>query len=231
MALDEQHITRAEKYIREEMSAEERTSFEAELSTNDALRVAFDFVKDTEKALEVTEYKRLKSMLKENSKSSGFRFKRWLGIAASVALVATFGYLIFGVDQTTTEDLYNQYYEAYPNIVDPVNRSSDGGNSPFQLYELGNLDEALDYFSVMATSDTTLFYKGQVHMSLGNYEKSVTAFSRLDKSSTFYVSSQWYLALAHLKLGDNKNAERILKPLSEGDSNYADRARKIIESL
>lgn len=230
MALDEQHITLAEKYIREEMTAEERTSFEAQLSTDEALRAAYDFVKDTESALEITEYKRLKSILGENSKSSEFRYKRWLGIAASIALVATFGYIIF-VGQTSTEDLYNQYYEPYPNIIDPVNRSSAGSSSPYQLYEQGNLNEALDYLTVMSASDTTLFYKGQVHLSLGNYEKSVTAFYRLDKKSTFYASGQWYLALAYLKLGQEREAEERLKAIVDSGNSYADRAREIIKSL
>ncbi len=231
MALDEQHITWAEKYIREEMTAEERTSFEAQLSTDEALRAAYDFVKDTEKALEITEYKRLKSILGENSKSSGFRFKRWLGIAASIALVATLGYIIFVGGQTSTEDLYNQYYEPYPNIIDPVNRSSTGSSSPYQLYEQGNLNEALDYLSVMSTSDTTFFYKGQVHMSLGNYEKAVTAFNRLDKNSTFYASGQWYLALTHIKMSQEKRAEELLKVIADSGNSYADRAREILDSL
>ena len=230
MALDEQHIDRVEKYIREEMSSEERVAFEADLKVNEALRTAYNFVRDTEKALDVTEYKRLKSVLGD-SKRDRFGFKRWLAIAASIALVATVGYFIFGGGQISTEELYNQYYEAYPNIVDPVNRSSEGVNSPYQLYEQGNLDEALDYFSVMSLSDTTLFYKGQVHMSLGNYEKSVTAYKRLDSTSTFYASSQWYLALAHLKLGEKKKAQDVLKHVIDEGSTYAIRAQELLDSL
>ncbi len=160
--------------------------------------------------------------------------KRILAVAA-VILFCIIGYLYLFSEKKTPQLLADQYFEPYTL---ELSRGDDKsiGNSFKQgrvYYNAQKFENALPFFEAIKTKDkqAQLAY-GISLFETGQFESALKEFSDLSKKSTKYKNSAlWYQALVYLKLSAIDQAKSLLQILSDGNSAYAPKAKKILTQL
>lgn len=229
---EEKHLDKIDKYFQCRMSELEIEAFKTELDSDTELRALFDFVQDTKVATDFHAKGRLKSVLQDQERHLQKKTSyRRLQVAASIALLATFGYFILDGNNPDREALYNRYYEVYPNIVDPARRSSDGLSSIYQLYENKQYDASLQFLEAKETSDTIMFYMAQSQLALEQYQSAKVNFANIGQASVFSEAAQWYEALILLKMEEDALLDSKLQEIIERDGSYRERAIDLKEML
>jgi tetratricopeptide (TPR) repeat protein len=162
--------------------------------------------------------------------------KHWLKYAAAVLLVliALGSYFIF--HWSPTGDLFQKYFEPYPNILAMKGDVKTELSTALLYYEVRDWDSAILLFQKVLTNDqnnySAMFYLGNALLANG---KSDQAIYWLDKAyaSDLNLSNQikWYLALAHLAEGDRSNALNHLNSLIESDNFYRSKAKKLLKQI
>ena len=76
-----------------------------------------------------------------------------------------------------------------------------------------------------------LFYSGFVYYNLGDYDQSITCFSKVIKSdiANFDEEAMWYLGLSYEKKGDLAKSRTIFTTISKSTSYYSNQAREKIK--
>ena len=217
------------KYFEKTLSNTEKTKFEAELLKNEGFKQEFEFQKELKKAIEVSERQSIKANLQkfEKPKVIPFQLKRFYPYAAILVLFICL-WFIFKNSQNP-QDLYSDYFSMYPNVVEPISRSSVENSlkqEAFQNYELGKFNEALLDFDVLLTSDNPdkniiNIYKANIYLNLNNPEKAIALLKKnLLESNQWRDKSLWYMALAYLKLENLEQAKETLLLLSKETDNF-----------
>lgn len=228
MSIKEEYIDRAEKYLRGELTANEASAFESELSSNESLRETLQFVRDVRTGIAINTVRSLKSQLQKGEGKKNRRYK-WLAIAASLALIATVSYLIVNqMRSVDTKAIYNELYSPYPNVIAPANRSgSTSGIEGLKLYEQGNYKAALEVLSDHEKNDTINFYMAQALLATGSDARALAYFSSIDHTSKFSNAAHWYEALIYLKQQQKGKAIEKLDRIIDANNAYSDKARKV----
>lgn len=224
-ALSKEEETAFQAYLQDENFAEE-VEFRKQLSRaarergRDQLKALF---KETDAELDAQEESNLKPL-----KPKRFNFFR-LGIAAAI-LLAVIAYFWL-TDSPSNEALFAAHYEAFPNLIAPIDKGADVENDLAQAlraYERGDFQEAVVLFESLPELDKN----GQVYygLSLLSVEQNTNAVAQLqvvasDKNARYQQAAQWYLALAFLKTGDRSSSKSVLKQIIERpDHRYLDKA-------
>lgn len=233
----EQNNEQLDRYFRNEMSEEERKEFLIKIENDEELKRQFDQHKDLVKAIQFSSLGNLKDQLKEKEKEYTPTPKKsfiYLKMAAGICLLAISTWFIVEFSKTSSSPnkLYADNYEPYPNIVNPLNRSSDAiSKDPYALFELGEYNEALSILKTYNQTDTVLFYTGQVHLALNQNTPAIESFEKIQTSSMFADATMWYKALAYLAEGKATEAKEVLSSISKGESAYSQRAKSILTDL
>jgi tetratricopeptide (TPR) repeat protein len=168
--MNEDQTNRIEKYLRGEMTGEDRRSFEADMVKNPELKQETIAMSKILKGINIAFNQDLKGALQEKeqtispvSQKKTLRIGVITSIAAGIALIAVI-YLYNFLPGPDLVKLYTEYYEPYPNIMEPVNRSSDYNNTAYFNYESGHYEAALEGFNRILSKnpkhEPTLFYAG-----------------------------------------------------------------------
>ncbi len=97
------------------------------------------------------------------------------------------------------------------------------------------MKKSLARFEVILTTYpddiNALFYSGFAFYNLGDYDQSISYFSKVIKSeiANFDEEAMWYLGLSYEKKGDNTRARNIFLTISRSTSYYADQAKEKIK--
>lgn len=226
------------KYFENTLSNENQQEFD-DLLENDkdfAQDVAFQI--NLKKAITLNERSTLKQKLQsfEAEKNQKKTFK-WQYIAASVAILI--GSFWFFNQNSNSQQLYNQYYQTYPNTVAPVVRgenSNDLKTVAFFEYDSGNYNKAYQLFINIYNSenqDYALFYGSLSLIELNRHQEALTLLNRFDatKSNDFTPFVKWFKALSYLKLEQNSEAITLLKELSATQNPLQNQAEELLEKL
>ncbi|MTI22669.1 hypothetical protein E1176_16675 [Fulvivirga sp. RKSG066] len=235
MSVNNAYIEEVDRYLRGDMSREERAEFEAQIEKNPELKELHEFTRDTQAALEINELGALKQQLQQTEDRLRKKNNRypWVKIAASLLIVITLGFVIYQFSKPNYDQLYDEYYRPYPNIVSPTNRSSEQNSlDAYQLLERGETDKALTkLYATSVANDTVTFYLGQALLAKGKYEEAIAKFKSIAPQSTFFEPAQWYESLAYLQTDDQEKLLLKLDQIINSQSSYAQRAKKIKEGL
>jgi hypothetical protein len=228
-----------ERYFENKLSQEEALLFQNYLETDASFAEEFAFQKNVKKAITLNERADLKQKLQsfETPKSA----KKWLSkwsVAASIAVVLGAGYWFMNQSSNNIE-LYEDYYQSYPNVVAPNVRgenSEDIKSEAFYEYDNGNYEKSLVLFSKIYDTDKddyALFYKALSQMELQKTTEAIATFKQFDlgKNNAFTPFVKWYLALAYLKEKQQDKAIPLLKSLTENENPQEDQAQKLLEDL
>ncbi len=186
----------------------------------------------------------------EGNKSHLMLNKRIYYVLAVAALIVA-GVFIF-IPDNTDRQLYEAYFQPYPNEVVPYTRGQQVPeefehldaleyNSIVQAmkyYDQGNYKEALKLFTGnVAQSENNagiLFYKSICQLETNKEIQAIGNFSYILSLTTPPLEKQaeWYLALAYLKTNQTGKATQLLEKIHNEKSHpYAEKAEELLIKL
>lgn len=219
------------QYLENELSAEEKTNFEKQLSEDTELASSFEVFKELHLHLEnkfsneqeLKEFKNtLKSISKKNFKTQKIKvvaFKPWqYTIAASVAILV--GLFFFQNVNPSFEEYSN------PEMTTLVERG----------YVNENLKLAQDAFNSKKYKTSIPYFEGVLKVNKSpeiqyfyaislledtQFQKAETNFSELKSGTSIYkINATWYLALSKLKQKEYKSCKEILLTIPDDFEDY-----------
>ena len=201
-----------EKFLLDQLSSEEKDIFESRLQDPDFSN-ELEIQADLMAALKSKGRDQIKSDLVEienriakpgaEISQPKIRLGRIFAIAASISIIF-FAWYFYQGKTPQEEQLFAKYFEPYPNLVNPIDKSigqPPSQGDPFRLYELEKYVEAIQQFGLdTSKSEAVYFYKGLSELALGNASEALSDLELIrDKGGTYYTTAQWYKALANLK--------------------------------
>lgn len=229
-----------EKYFENSLSAEEQIEFKKLFKDDEDFTKAFAFERDVKKAFTLNERAKLKQKLKsfDEVKTVKLSTSKWYYAAACLILIAGFSVWL-SLKQASNEELFQTYYQTYPNVVAPTVRGTQLENiktKAFEAYDNGEYQLAAKLFDEIYTkdqSDFALLYQSLSLMELKQYDAAKRNFKKFDyaKNDQFSNYFKWYLALAELQTNDKESAITLLKELSSVANPMQEMAKKLLTDL
>lgn len=229
--INPQTFDRIERYLMDQMSHDQKTNFENEMAADTLLRnevdlqrelitaVEVDFISKTLNDLDLDEQDmhQSKNLRPINSRINYFKF---IGIAASIILIAAIGYFLL----QQSNDLYNQYYEADPGLSTTMGEASN-----YEFYD-GMVDYKMEKYDVAKNAwmplqtkfpdnDTLNYYVAMADLNLNNFQESNKLLEKIPTTSVFYKDALWYQALIAVKHEDLETAKIKLESLETTKAN------------
>lgn len=213
-------------YIQNKLSADERKAFELTLDKDKELQNSLNEHKAILEAFKVNEAKRLKNRLKDhedqisNTKSSKPN-PIFFAIAATV-LVLIGASVYFNLYQ---QNLYDQYFESYPNVYQPIVRgNSEQSTEAFVYYEnddFKNAQKAFENYLEKNNNPNIRFYLALSYLNDNQPLQALTEFEKLENIEfEFQAEVYWYSSLANLKLEKKSDAIKLLDILNSKFPEY-----------
>lgn len=228
-----------ERYFEHQLSEEEQNILQNYLDTDASFAEEFAFQKNVKQAITLNERAELKKKLQsfEPQKSTKNWISKW-SVAASIAVVLGAGYWFMNQSPDTVE-LYDQYYQSYPNVVAPTVRgesTTDLKSQAFYEYDSGNYPKSYELFSQLYATDKddyALFYSSLSLIEMDKPQEAIALMNQFDlnKNNGFTPYFKWYKALSYLKIGEKEKATELLQSLSENQNPQQEQARKLLKEL
>lgn len=231
-----------EAYFLNKLSADEVEELKKRLQDDSATKEDFIFQLELSKVLQENEKKKIKQRLQLlDQKGSPLKVK-WWAVAASIAVLFVLAWVfnLFTINQQY-DQLYSAYFQAYPNVIAPIERSSNGNISAlqkeaFQLYENEKYDKATLAFEKLYSQEHeeyARFYWLISTMGSEEYTKAIELYKQNEQweKSEFEYPAKWYAALAYLKLANEKEAVHLLKEIQVSNHALSKSAEKLLAEL
>jgi len=169
------------------------------------------------------------------SQQLSFSFRKYYRIAGIILLLLISILVILVIQKPsmpTPEELYNQYYEPYEDLI--IDHEKDVADTKQQLY-LGmdaykqeKYDQAIMYLEtyIQQHSDelSPYLYLGIAYMEIEKMPQAIQKFQNLTSSPEVGQQAQWYMALAYLKEEKVQKSIEILRNIVEVQSAHYKRA-------
>ena len=138
-----------------------------------------------------------------------------------------------------TSALLEEYFQPFPNIIQPLDpdlASQSVKEQAFKLYNIGKYDQArilFDELQLSLNDPEVDFYHGICLMKLNQPDEALKLFRGISKNVQFYDHARWYSALAYLQNGEIDKAKDLLKSISEkaGMVYNQEQAKKLLNRL
>ena len=123
------------------------------------------------------------------------------------------------------QNIYDQYFEIYPNVYEPIVRnSSENPEKAFVYYENQNYEKAQSAFKSLIQineNSNIRFYFALSYLNNNQPEKAILEFKKIKNSNfDFRAELLWYQALANIKLNNYAEAQTLLSQLISDYPNY-----------
>ncbi len=244
-AFDQEAIGR---YLKDLMDQEEKFLFEQQMAQQPGLAAEVVLQRDIQQGIRAHGYTSLKELLKNADRNSppaedsppesGHRLYTWMLVAASLAAVLLLGYLLLP-NQPGHQTLVASYYQPYPNILSPADRSpleaEDSLKQALYAYESGNYRQAIALFEQNEGQwhEGHRFYLALSYYEAGQPARTVDLLHKVikKKESLFYEPALWYQALAYIRIARVQPARENLKTLAKDNNSYRQKATDLLESI
>ncbi len=228
-----------ERFFENQLSDEEQKIFQNYLDTDPVFAEEFAFQKNVKQAIVLNERAELKKKLQsfESPKSSRKWISKW-SVAASIVVVVGAGFWFMNQSPNGAE-LYDEYYQSYPNVVAPTVRGeskTDLKSQAFYEYDSGNYQKAYDLFSQLYATDKddyALFYSSLSLIELNKPQEAITLMDEFDlnKNNGFTPYVKWYKALSYLKIDQKEKAIELLRSLVDNQNPLQEQAQNLLKEL
>jgi len=237
-----EHEELIEKHLQNKLSSKERLEFKKLLESNPAFKKEVSLHTNLKKVVEHeddTNFKNLIADLEKNTtqKQPNYSYTKWL-IAASIALLFGLTYFLNTSQKISTDQLFAQNFEPYRNVVAPIVRSDnqqDDKTRAFMAYEKGEYEIAISLFTKLYSETKEpyyLFYKANALLKLERAKEAIPLLlEHLKTKDTLTKKTNWYLALAYIKLKEKKKAKELLKKVVDDKSYKSKEAKKLIDKF
>lgn len=210
------------------LSAEEERLFDLQFSDNSDFREQYFVYKEMMEVIIVAEKKNLKQKLERLNQSKKKKLKLWLPLAASFILLIGLASIFYSRD---TNDLYDTYFDTYPNLILPTTRGGqeNGGilEKAFFNYDRRQFEEANRAFEtyLQNNKDSRIsFYQAMGLMNSRKLEEAKKILVSVEKSENesfeYMQETRWYLALLYMREGNKENALKLLETNKAKESDF-----------
>ncbi len=157
---------------------------------------------------------------------------RWQWAAVALVLLASAIWIFFLYEKQSPQTLFADYYEKYPNLIDPISKGSTRDViSISQLYESGDYATA-----VLRQPGDSLqqYYQALSQIELGRLDRAEVLLRQISEDQThrFHEGARWNLALVYVKENKMKEAYVILLQISTSEHHaYTDQAARLRRDL
>lgn len=239
--MNEERYLLFDQYLANELSAEEKVTFEKQLAEDPEFASAFTTFKELNLHLEnkfgnekdLNAFKKnLKSISKEHFRSKKTKvigLKPWqYAIAASVAILV--GLFVFQNINPSFEDYNNTEMAAFTERGD-VNANLKLAQDEFNTK---NYKGAIPYFEAALKTNKSPEIQYFYAISLledNQFQKAETNLLELKSGTSIYKNKAiWYLALSKLKQKDYKSCKKILLTIPDDFEDY-DQVQELLNEL
>jgi len=166
-------------------------------------------------------------------------WKKYLALAAAIALLAIAFLYLTTPSQKTNHELFTAYFAPYENVL-AVRDGSESNESlgyAMKLYDEREYREAIPYFQQVLDENKenadALYYLGISYLAEKNPTQAIAAFEQLVRQNNIYSDqASWYLALANLLEGNEPAAKELLENISRDENHdLKDKAEDLLEAL
>ena len=235
------HEVLIEKYLKGTLSEKEQAEFDTLRGADKAFDQEVIFHENL-KAVLAAESDAVREMVEDFESEQPLKSSTtgvWKKLLVAASIFAVLGLAVFyNLSQPiSSSDLYENYFERYPNVVKPMVRGAepDAADKAFDAYDNERFEEALTRFTTLYETDGSadyLFYKAITFLELERAEEAIELLEKYaasnDKGSDKAI---WYLAMAYLQLDDQEQARAELKKVMEEKAYNAGRAEELLAEL
>jgi len=165
-------------------------------------------------------------------------FRRIFLIAASVLLLAIAGLYVFRNSQSDHEQLFQEYFQPYENVISERSGKNDSQRKGMELYDQKKYEEAIVQLKLAALEDSDnpslKCYLGIAYLAAGHAQEAKTTFDAVVKNdhSLFKEVAEWNLAMTYLKLDDEGSLKKTLDGIiRQSDHQYNEQAKDLLKKL
>lgn len=233
--LSEEEETMFLQLLKEDEGFAKRVKIESLLHANQSIKIKEYLSTYAERPQHIHEEQNIESnsnrSVKENQNSPSTvkrmrTFSKPLINIAAVFLVGCVGYFMFQSlnkkeDLTLLDKLYNNSFDA-PGIA----QSEDGNKTVWNEARMYFNDENYDYAAQQISTIDSLSIEQQVFLALSNmykkapdFDKSINIFNTVmnHPDNLYQDVTEWYLAIAYLKINQKEKAKPLLEYISSND--------------
>lgn len=244
MRLSEEQFELIEAYLKNELSAADRVSFESDIQADVELHEEVERQRDLrlgmralgiQQALERarTQYETTASATTSATKESTIvrplSTWRYWAAAASVAVVLGVGYYAYqqsasrqadiAYTETATSDTNDELLKSFPSgTVSPETRTTF--LDALRNYKAGKYDQVIEQLKTLPADKQTIHYKnyflGLSYLADKQLTRAIPLLSQAQESPSFQIrqKAEWFLALSYVKSNQKERALPILKRIS-----------------
>lgn len=138
-------------------------------------------------------------------------------IAASALLFALAGVYVFRNSQSDHEQLFQEYFQPYDNVISERSGRNDSQQKGMELYDQKKYDEAIIHLKRAASEDSDnpalKCYLGIAYLAGGHAQEAKTIFEAMvhDDHELFKEVAEWNLAMTYLKLDTETSLKKTLE--------------------
>ena len=232
MTLKEQNIDLFDSYQRRKLTEPERKTFDQRLTTDTEFSQAFDeYIGELNVIKAIGAGEEMRAIManhKEENASGTFRLKYLIPIGIAAGLILAF--LFFPNNTNNHKDLFETYYEPFPNLISARDNTSDLAEA-LNAFSATNYSLAIEKFeNLPSETDTILFYQGLSHLSIKETNSALLNLNKISSESPFYEYATWYKGLAHLLANRLDSAEFYLN-LVDDNSTHIKESKNILKAI
>ncbi|BCY28953.1 tetratricopeptide repeat protein [Flavobacterium okayamense] len=228
-----------EKYFENNLTPEEQLLFDEKLNQDAEFKAEFEFHLELKNAIKLAERQKIKKEIQKfeiEAKTPVFYLKSYFKYAAIFLVMFSLWFVMF--NNTNNNELYNSYFDPYPNTVISNTRSDVNEKTiieeAFIAYDLGEYNKANDLFEnalKVTKTDYILFYKAICLMELNKHKDAIKLFESTNLSNEYLEKSLWFEALCYLKLNNKSVARQKLETLVKKKSFKNTEAEELLSKL
>ncbi|MEM9829464.1 MAG: tetratricopeptide repeat protein [Bacteroidota bacterium] len=254
MNQEPQNDGKFDRYLREEMDAEERQAFENLLNEDESLQEEVKLQQDIVEGIGLFGSETLKRQLQQSEEPATVPLNVHRGnpsekqkkearpLYFALATAASFGLVLVAVwllsPGGSSQQMYTAYYQPYPNVVNPLERSegvpTDAAGQAMYYYEQGNYEQAIALLTQEASVDNAYqFYLGVSYLGIQRPTQAETTLQTLlsDSEGAFYEPALWYISLSRLARNQPDAAKATLQQVVDLQGEYAANAQGLLDEL
>lgn len=212
-----------DRYVLGQMSEEEKTAFEAKLSSDSELKHEYELQREI---ILATQRLHLKRHLQNIEQQARLKRKRMIRTISTWSIAAAIVCMcIIGVDMKYSSDLRSTSMLCYAETSAPLTRSdSETDELLSKAYELIGKNELGSASSKILAAEKMINeeLKQPVTTEEEQYRKEILILQKQD--------IDWYKALILMKEGEIFKSRKALKKMASSDSRYAEQAKELLET-
>lgn len=175
-------------------------------------------------------FKSFSDVLESKEKASKKVNFTWIKYAAIFVVVSAISfYFLFWNKQSDDLTAYEYHEIGLPVLMS--NSNNVAFNNAMSKYKMGEFKAAFTEFNALPITDTITYFKGVCLYELGNLNEAMDEFNNVSDTSVFYMKNLYFMSLCNIKLNNKVDAVNSLKLLTLIDNEMKVKATELLRHL